>query len=129
VAGICVDSAARRRFLRAAVLDGADEARAPVQASFRAASLAPPSGLRAWLAQRRPYLVRCVNAISADGRDLGELLRALYGHDARPIANVLGGAVYLLTPVTVRAEAWLRAWSQRPAWGGRRPGAGRPRQL
>jgi len=99
------------------------------ESSFRAASLAPPSGLGAWLAQRRPYLVRCVNAISADGRELGELLRALYGHDASPIASALGGAVYLLTPVTVRAEAWLRAWSQRPAWGGRRPGAGRPRQL
>lgn len=96
------------------------------ESSFRAATLAPPSGLRTWLAQRRPYLARCVNAISAEGREVAELLRVLYGHDAPSIATALGGAVYLLTPVTIRAEAWLRAWSERPAWGGRRLGAGRP---
>ena len=37
-------------------------------------------------------------------------MRALYGDAAHDVAQTIGGAVYLMTPITERAEAWFQAW-------------------
>lgn len=94
---------------------------------FAAPVMLPPSGIGAWLRERRPFLA------AEASRMLGQmdavlplhLLRVLYGDAAQEVAQVVGGAVYLLTPITARAEAWLQAWDARANWGGRREGAGR----
>lgn len=62
-----------------------------------------------------------------DSRALNDLLAVLYGEAAPGVAEAIAGAVHLLTPITVRAEAWLCAWEDRPSWGGARRGAGRQR--
>lgn len=94
---------------------------------FSEAVLVPPSGLMGWLEQRRPNLARLVSAgpvgEQPDHRSL--LLRTLYGSDATDVAQAIAGSDILLTPVTLRAEAWLAAWACRPRWGGGRAGAGR----
>lgn len=94
---------------------------------FAAPVMLPPSGLGAWLHERRPALAREVARAHGHLEAVlpQHLLRALYGEAAQQVAHAVGGAVYLLTPVTARAEAWLQAWEARPNWGGRREGAGR----
>lgn len=84
--------------------------------------LLPPSGLRDWLVQRRTVLATVVGpaATMPDMHALTDLLGALYGQRGPTVARAIGGAVYLLTPVTVRAEAWLSARVSRPRWGGAR---------
>jgi hypothetical protein len=73
------------------------------------AILLPPSGLRAWLQEHRPSLDRLLGAAMPGERVLGELLGVLYGRNAGAVASVIGGCVYLLTPVSARAEAWIDA--------------------
>lgn len=89
---------------------------------FVAPILLPPSGLRGWLMQRRPHLAALVGpaATMPDMHALSDLLATLYGVRGPVVARGLGGAVHLLTPVTVRAEAWLSAQANRPRWGGAR---------
>lgn len=83
--------------------------------------LVPPSGLRNWLKDRRPVLAAFVGeAALPDSHALPDLLAALYGAQGRAIAEAIGGAVYLLTPITTRAEGWLSAWAAKPRWGGTR---------
>jgi hypothetical protein len=90
------------------------------------AILLPPSGLRVWLQEHRPSLDRLLGAAMPGERVLGELLGVLYGNNAGAVASAIGGCVYLLTPVSARAEAWIDAWQDRAGWGGQRQGAGRP---
>jgi hypothetical protein len=84
--------------------------------------LLPMSGLRLWLEDRRPTLARLIGAprSSPDTTVLSDLLAALYGVRGADLKAALGPAVHLLTPVTLRAEAWLAAWHERPTWGGAR---------
>jgi hypothetical protein len=90
--------------------------------NFVAPILLPPSGLRNWLKERRPALAALVGeaALMPDTRALADLLGALYGAQGSIVAEAIGGAVHLLTPVTTRAEGWLAAWATRPRWGGAR---------
>lgn len=97
------------------------------ESGFAAPVMLPPSGLGAWLHERRPALAsEVIRALGHLDAVLPQhLLRVLYGDAAREVADAVGGAVYLLTPITARAEAWLEAWEARPNWGGHRQGAGR----
>lgn len=90
--------------------------------NFVAPVLLPPSGLRNWLKERRPALAALVGEASSmpDTHALADLLAALYGARGGVVAEAIGGAVYLLTPVTTRAEGWLTAWAAKPRWGGAR---------
>jgi hypothetical protein len=89
---------------------------------FAAPILFPPSGLRSWLKERRPGLAALMDDARStpDMHALDDVLAALYGPWASAVADAIGGAVHLLTPVTLRAEGWLTAWSARPQWGGAR---------
>jgi len=55
-----------------------------------------------------------------DTHALADLVATLYGAQGAAVAQAIGGAVYLLTPVTTRAEGWLAAWAAKPRWGGAR---------
>lgn len=85
--------------------------------------LLPPSGLVGWLEARRPALAEAVRKLNPrpDSRPVLDLATVLYGDAAHSVATAISGSVHLLTPVTVRAEAWLLAWNGRPSWGGARP--------
>lgn len=89
--------------------------------------LLPRSGTKAWLAARRPTLGRQLGAPQGGSNEdpLGDLLLGLYGAMGPAVANVIGDATQLLTPVTTRAEAWLDAWEARPTWGGSRRRGGK----
>lgn len=89
---------------------------------FDAPVLVPPSGLRAWLLQWRPWLARAVqlHADSQRPNALQDLTVALYGPWAPQVIATIGAAVHLLTPITTRAEGWLAAREHRPKWGGAR---------
>lgn len=88
--------------------------------------LLPPSGLATWLEMRRPALARAIRRMrpEPDSRALSDLLTVLYGEAASEVGAAVAGGVYLLTPITARAEAWLCAWEDKPGWGGARPGSG-----
>jgi hypothetical protein len=103
------------------------EALAFHDSDFVAPILLPPSGLRDWLVQRRPALATLVGpaATMPDMHALTDLLATLYGTRGPAVARAIGGAVHFLTPVTIRAEAWLSAWASRPRWGGARSRAAR----
>lgn len=90
--------------------------------NFVAPVLLPPSGLRSWLKDRRPALAALVGEGTSkpDTHALADLLATLYGARGGAAAQAIGGAVYLLTPVTTRAEGWLTAWAAKPRWGGAR---------
>jgi hypothetical protein len=98
---------------------------------FSAEVLVPSSGLSGWLDLRRPKLAQLVQGGPSPLREhaLGRLLRVLYGGDSSMVAEAIGGAVHLLTPITLRAEAWLMAYTERPAWGGSRVSTGRRRRV
>lgn len=82
----------------------------------------PASQLRRWLSQRRPRLASlvCTHPEQPEENTLADLLAGLYGSRGDEVGRSIGSAVHLLTPVTVRAEAWLAAWENRPSWGGAR---------
>ncbi len=82
--------------------------------------LLPPSGLRSWLNEYRPTLAAIVGEATSmpDTQALADLIATLYGEPGAAVAQAIGGAVYLLTPVTTRAEGWLRAWASKRPWGG-----------
>lgn len=89
-------------------------------ADFDAPIFLPSSGLRNWLKTRRPTLAATVGEVAwmADEIDLDDLLIFLYGVQSGAVAEAIGTAAYLLTPVTTRAEAWLAARATKPRWGG-----------
>lgn len=96
------------------------------ESNFSTPILLPPSGLPAWLRERRPALAAGLDqAPSSPARALDALLTSLYGPMGTVVLESLASSVYLLTPITARAEAWVTAWQARPSWGGQRPGAGR----
>jgi hypothetical protein len=96
------------------------------ESNFSAPILLPPSGLRAWLEHRRPALAALLDCpTSKPARTLESLLSFLYGDDGGRVMDEVAASVYLLTPITCRAEAWCRAWNNRNPWGGARAGAGR----
>ena len=80
----------------------------------------PPSGLKAWLCERRPVFAR--EKAKAPEQDAGapwhKLLRVVYGGAAHEVTQVVCGITYLLTIITARAEAWIEAWEHRRSWGG-----------
>jgi hypothetical protein len=91
--------------------------------NFVAPILLPLSGLRSWLRDRRPTLAALVGEATAmpDTHALADLLATLYGaRGGAAAAQAIGGAVYLLTPITTRTEGWLTAWQTKPRWGGPR---------
>jgi hypothetical protein len=92
------------------------------QSGFALPFLLPPSGLRTWLEERRPRLSALIDppGEQIDEGALPSLLAVLYGEQAGEVADSIGAAVHVLTPVTLRAEAWFAAWLERPTWGGAR---------
>lgn len=87
--------------------------------NFVAPVLLPPSGLRNWLKERRPALATLLGEAASmpDTHALADLLGTLYGVQGGAVAEAIGGSVYLLTPVTTRAEGWLAAWAAKTALG------------
>lgn len=86
----------------------------------------PIGGIANWMKTRRPCLYASIvskgGAMVADEESLRNLWSALYGAALEP--ELIRCTPQLLTPITIRAEAWLRASSARPSWGGKRNGAG-----
>jgi hypothetical protein len=85
----------------------------------------PAEDMIPWMSTRRPHLcarMEIETGVTSDGDTLRNLWSALYGESVEP--ELIRSAPQLLTPITLRAEAWLRANSERPSWGGRREGAG-----
>lgn len=89
------------------------------ESEFTAAVFTPREDVVAWLAARRP---RLAVAIAADGQPLNALLVYLGCPELSPLFR---DQPHLLTPMTLRAEAWLRALASKGSWGGKRAGAGR----
>jgi hypothetical protein len=79
----------------------------------------PSDAAQEWLRARRPLLAV---SLPAERFDLGQLVHHLLGSIA--LEQLFFQHPHMLTPVTLRAEAWLRALQERPSWGGRRAGAG-----
>lgn len=91
---------------------------------FAAAVFFPHSEPESWLATRRPALA---HAIGSDGDvNVERLVEFLFGSDQ--LMPLFIGQPYMLTPVTLRAEAWLRALRKKGSWGGHRLGAGAKRK-
>lgn len=87
---------------------------------FGAPVLFPGNQVHTWLADRRPLLLE---AIDQKGPvDLEQAVRHLFG--SGELLPLYAAEPHLLTPVTLRAEAWLRAAAKKNAWGGQRAGAG-----
>jgi hypothetical protein len=84
----------------------------------------PKDSMADWIKTRRPCLAAKVNTKWVDTTDqefLKNLWSALYGESSVPA--LIQDMPQLLTPVTLRAEAWLRAEFDHPKWGGERNGA------
>ena len=82
----------------------------------------PVEGMAEWLLERRPRLHR---ALSRDGLSQVTLASAceyLYGDEG--VSRALAVAPQALTPVTLRAEAWLTTVEDRPRRGGDRKSKG-----
>ncbi len=86
---------------------------------FTAPVFTPRDGMVPWLTARRP---RLADAIGADGQPLHALLIYLGCAELLPLYR---DQPHLLTPMTLRSEAWLRALAAKAPWGGKRAGAGR----
>ncbi|RTL19631.1 MAG: hypothetical protein EKK52_12140 [Burkholderiales bacterium] len=83
----------------------------------------PATGADQWLALHRPKLLKALADAGLSNCSLPELCAYLYG-DAG-VAQQLADRPQILTPVTLRAEAWLAALLVKPKWGGART----PREL
>lgn len=92
------------------------------QSGFGLPALLPSSGLTQWLDARRPHLARLVrNQAGASANGLRILSAVLYGEElGTRVVEAIGGAVYLWTPITTRAEGWLTAWAAKSPRGGAR---------
>jgi hypothetical protein len=75
---------------------------------------------------RRPRLFEALQRDSSATSVVEHVLQYLYaGQD--PSAEMAQRTI-LLTPVTLRAEAWLQALADKGTWGGARPGTGPKRR-
>jgi len=91
------------------------------ESDFALPFMLPPSGLEAWLLERRPFIGAVFTQRHTPGANsLDTLLAILYGSQGDLVAESIGGAVHLLTPITARAEGWMTAWNVRPSHGGNR---------
>lgn len=91
------------------------------ESDFALPVMFPPSGLAAWLCERRPFLgAEFTQRHTSGANPLDTLLSILYGSQGNLVAESIGGAVHLLTPITARAEGWMTAWNVRPSHGGNR---------
>lgn len=85
----------------------------------------PKDSMSDWIKTRRPCLAAKVSTkrvdTVADQQFLKNLWSALYGESSVPA--LIQDMPQLLTPITLRAEAWLRAEFDHPKWGGERNGA------
>ncbi|EJM97467.1 hypothetical protein [Herbaspirillum sp. YR522] len=92
------------------------------QSGFDLPALLPPSGLSHWLDVRRPHLASLVRKqADTSANSLRILSAVLYGEElGAKVVEAIGGAVYLWTPITTRAEGWLAAWAAKSPRGGAR---------
>lgn len=85
----------------------------------------PPQGAAQWIKTRRPYLASKLGTkticMISDQQVLKNLWSVLYGESLVP--KLIQDMPQLLTPITLRAEAWLRTKFDHPKWGGFRNGA------
>lgn len=84
----------------------------------------PHRDIGQWLAARQPSLSRAIAGQSEVNLD--RLVEFLF--DADQLLPLFIGQPHMLTPVTLRAEAWLRLSEKKGSWGGRRTGAGAKRK-
>jgi len=95
------------------------------ESEFKADVFFPSDGTLAWLRRRRPRIFEALQQDPSAMSEVDHVLQYLYaGED--PSAEMAQRTI-LLTPVTLRAEAWLQALSDKGTWGGARPGTG-PKQ-
>lgn len=76
------------------------------QSGFDIPTLLSPSGLTQWLDARRPQLATLIrNQAGASANGLRILSAVLYGEEfGAKVVEAIGGAVYLWTPIRIRAE-------------------------
>jgi hypothetical protein len=85
---------------------------------FTSSVFFPASGANEWIALHRPKLHGALADAGLANWTLAELCRYLFDDEA--VAQQLLERPQILTPVTLRAEAWLSAKLARPKWGGAR---------
>lgn len=78
----------------------------------------PATDADQWLALRRSKLLQALSEAGIARCTLSELCAYLYGDEG--VALQLVDRPQILTPVTLRAEAWLTALQVKPKWGGAR---------
>lgn len=78
----------------------------------------PASGANEWLALHRPKLHEALTKAGLSSWTLAQLCGYLY--DDEGVAHQLLDRPQILTPVTLRAEAWVSAMIAKPKWGGAR---------
>lgn len=113
----------RGAFERSVIAIGSREELEFHDSEFEAPVFFPRTGQAQWLAQRRPLLHSVAKLGEAD--PLRDLVVHLFGNDE--LMPLYAEQPHLLTLVTLRAEAWLQAESEKGSWGGKRERAGRKR--
>jgi len=92
------------------------------ESDFKADVFFPMEGAFAWLRARRPHLFEALQRDQSAASDIERVVRYLY--DGQVQTAEMTQRAILLTPVTLRAEAWLQALADKSRWGGARPGSG-----